>query len=145
MPQKSATYIDFGEDDQCADVRKFIEEAGVRLNLRDMAENPLSAEELNHLFGHNPLAYFVNPAAKDYKKLGLDKEQPERQEMLGILAENPGLLKRPIIKTARLVSVGCNRDKISEMLQISRNGNQIDHINGNRGGRITRRALPAKK
>ena len=145
MPQKSATYFGFGEEDQCADVRKLIEDAGVHLSHRDMAKDPLSPRELVLLFGHNPLSYFINQASKEYTELGLDKRQPDRREMLEILAENPGLLRRPIIQAARLVTVGCNKEKISEMLQIGRNGNQHDEINGNRGGRITRRSLPSKK
>ena len=145
MAQKTATYYGYGDEDQCADLRQFIEDAGIHLLKRDMSKDPLSARELDQLFGHNPLTYFVNPAAAEYTELGLDKQLPERQELLSILAANPGLLRHPIVKSGRLVTVGCNKDKISEMLQISRNGNQIEEVNGNRGGRITRRSLPARK
>jgi len=145
MPQKAVTYIGFGDDVQCTEVRKFIEDAGIHLSFRDLAKTPLSVRELDLLFGHNPITYFVNPAAKEYKKLGLDKQLPERQEMLEILADNPGLLRYPIIKSSRLLTVGCNKEKISEMLQIGRNGNQVNETSGNRGGKINRRALPAKR
>ncbi len=145
MAQKTATYFGIGEEDQCSEVRKLIEDAGIRLRLRDMAKDPLSAKELEDIFGHNPLTYFINPAAKEYEKLQLDKGLPERRDLLEILAANPGLLRRPIIKAARLVTVGCNKEKISEMLQINSNGTQIEEVNGNRGGRITRRSLPSKK
>ena len=144
MPQKTATYYSYGDEDQCTDVRKFIEDAGIHLERRDLAKNPLSVREMDSLFGHNPLTYFINSAAQEYKKLGLDKQPLQRQEMLELLAENQRLLRRPIIKASRLITVGCNKEKISEMLQISRNGNQIEEINGNRG-RITRRALPSRK
>lgn len=145
MAQKTATYFGFGEDDQCVEVRNLIEGAGIRLYVRDMKKDPLSSRELGELFGHNPIAYFVNQAAKEFESLGLDKQLPERPEMLEILAANPGLIKQPIIKAARLVTVGCNKENISLMLQINRNGNQNEEVNGNRGGRITRRSLPSKK
>ena len=145
MAQKTATYISIGEEDQCSELRKLIEDAGIHLDVRDLAKDPMSPRELGALFGHNPLKYFINPAATEYKKLDLDQRQPERQELLEILAENPGLLKRPIIKTSRLVTVGCNMDNISDMLQISRNGGQSDEVNGNRDRRITRRSLPSRK
>lgn len=141
MPQKTATYIGFGDDNQCTEICKLIEDAGIQLNIRDMDKDPLSVRELVFLFGHNPLTYFVNPTAKEYKKLGLDKRQPERQEMLEIIADNPGILKYPIIKTSRLLTVGCNKEKISEMFQLGRNGNQNNEISGNRGGKINRRSL----
>ena len=145
MPQKSATYIGFTADDNGKEIRQLIQDAGIQLDIRDIEKNPLSVRELDDLFGHNPLTYFVNPASKEYTKLGLDGRQPERQEMLEMMAENPGLIRAPIIKTIRLLTAGCNKEKISEMLQISRNGNQAEDTNGNRERRITRRSLPSRK
>jgi len=145
MPQKNATYISFASDERCNDLCKFIEDAGVRLQIRDLEKNPLSVAELDKLFGHNPLTYFINQTSSEYTRLGLDQKQPGRQELLEMMAENPGLLRQPIIKTTRLVTVGYNKDKIAEMLQISRNGEPQEEINSNRGGRIIRRPLPTKK
>ena len=145
MPQKSATYISFASDEHYNDLCKFIVDAGVQLHIRDMEKNPLSVTELDQLFGHNPLTYFINTTSSEYTRLGLDQKQPDRQELLEMMAENPGLLRQPIIKTTRLVTAGYNKDKIAEMLQISRNGEPQQEVSGNRGGRIIRRPLPAKK
>jgi regulatory protein spx len=122
MPQKQATYMSYGTDERCEGIRKFIEDAGIRLIVRDLKKEPLSAEELDHLLGYNPIRDFLNPLAADYTKLGLDKQLPERRELLQIVAEHPDLLRRPIIKTSRLLTVGCDRKAIAAMLQISPNG-----------------------
>ena len=155
MPQKSATFITYGSDERCDEIRKFIEDAGVRVVIRDLSQRPLTVEELDLMFGHNPLSYFVNPASSDFSKLGLDKKMPERREMLQLIAQNPGLLRRPIVRNARLLTVGCNKDKIAEMLQINANGEPIEepnsehkneHRNEHRGGhKVPRRSLPARR
>ena len=158
MPQKSATFITYGHDDRCDEVRKFIEDAGIRVNLRDLGVRPFTVEELDLLFGHNPLSYFLNTASSEYTKLGLDKKMPERREMLHIIAQNPGLLRRPIVRNARLLTVGCNKDKIAEMLQINANGEPIEeggeHKNEHRpehraehrnSHKAPRRSLPTRR
>ena len=146
MPQKTATFFSCEKDEACDELRKYIEDAGIRLIVRDLEKSPMSVRELDQLFGHNPLTYFINPAAEEYARLGLDNELPERGELLQLMADNPGLLRRPIIKTVRLLTVGWNKEKIAEMLQINRNGDGQDEVpDGNRGGKITRRSLPARK
>jgi len=154
MPQKSATFITYGQDDRCDEVRKFIEDAGVRVNLRDLGQRPFTIEELDQMFGHNPMSYFLNPASSEYTKFGLDRKMPERRELLQIIAQNPGLLRRPIVRNARLLTVGCNKDKIAEMLQINANGEALDepneHKNEHRSEhrsshKVPRRSLPTRR
>jgi len=146
MPQRQATYITYGKDDGCDEIRKFIEDAGIALKVRDLMESPPSVQELTQLFGHNPLTYFVNPASEAYSRLGLDKALPERGELLALISANPQLLRCPIIKNTRLLTVGCNKEKIAEMLQIGRNGEAPEETTNHRSsGRITRRALPSRK
>jgi arsenate reductase-like glutaredoxin family protein len=114
--------MSYGADERCEEIRKFIENAGIRLIVRDLKKDPLSPLELEHLFGYNPMRDFLNPLSKEYTNLGLDKQLPERRELLQMIADHPELLRRPIIKTSRLVTVGCDRKAISAMLQIPLNG-----------------------
>lgn len=146
MPQKYATFITYGHDDRCDEIRKFIENAGVRVNLRDLSQHPLSVEELDSMFGHNPMSYFLNTASSEYTKLGLDQKLPERRELLQLISQNPGLLRRPIVRNARLLTVGCNKDKIAEMLQISANGEPLEEPHENKNShKVPRRSLPARR
>ncbi len=145
MPQKTATFMRCGKDDGTDEILKFIEYDGVQLTVRNLKDNPLSAEELDELIGHNPLSYFINQACPEFSELGLDKQMPERKELLSLMAKNPGLVRCPIVKSLRLITVGGSKAKVAEMLQISRKGEQAQESDGNRGGRITRRSLSSRK
>jgi len=145
MPQKRATFMTYGNDERCDEIRKFIEGAGIILDIRDLSKHPLTLDELDHTFGHIPLTYFLNPASNEYARLGLERGLPDRRDLLQLMAENPGLLRRPIVTNARLLTVGCNKDKIAEMLQINRNGEPLEVSNTNKSNRISRRVLPAKR
>jgi arsenate reductase-like glutaredoxin family protein len=123
MPLKRAEFISYGNDTQCEQTQKYIEDAGILLNIRDIGKTPLSEIEIDRLIGHFNLQHFLNPLSAAYKKHGLDKQLPEREEIIRLIAEDHTLLRRPIIRTGRLVTVGCDKKSISDMLQLHANGN----------------------
>lgn len=133
MPPKRAMFITYGNDEQCAETRRFIEDAGVDLDIRDLEKKPFTEDEIRRLVGYFSIEYFLNPLSKSFAKFGLDRELPERHEVIKMMAEDNSLIRRPIIRTNRLFTIGCDRRRISEMLQISMNGRQSaddDHDNG---------------
>ena len=124
MAPKRAQFLTYGDDERCHDTRRFIEDAGVMLDVRDIAEDPLSVHELDRLIGYWDISHFLNRMSDAYTKHGLDKKLPDRDELLDLIAKDHTLLRIPIVKSARLMTVGCDRAKISEMLQISHNGDR---------------------
>lgn len=124
MAVKRATFLTYGSDAQCSEVKQFIEEKGVLLDVRDLETQPLTERELGALIGYFNVSHFVNPFSMEFEKHGLDKGLPSREDVIKLLAEEPALLRRPIIQTGRLMTIGCNRQRITEMLQLSENGNR---------------------
>jgi arsenate reductase-like glutaredoxin family protein len=104
-------------------MQSFIEEAGVALDIRDIEKQPLTDAELSGLLGYINLKHFLNPLSESYDKHGLGERMPSREEVLALIKEDHTLLRRPIIRTKRLVTVGCDKKSIHDMLQLGRNGN----------------------
>lgn len=125
MALKRAKFYTYGEDTLCEEIKKYIEEAGIVLDVRDLAKDPFTRDELTKLIGFLDIKHFLNTTAKEYKTHNLDKQLPEREELIKILSEEPSLVRRPIIQNTRLITVGCDRRKISEMLQLSMNGSNM--------------------
>jgi len=126
MAPKRATFYTYGDFDRCKDIKKYIEDAGIILDVRDIEKHPLSEIEMDKLLGHIPMNHFLNPASPSYAKHKLDEGLPEREELLKLILSDPTLLKRPIVKTIRLVMAGCDKKKIAEMLSIGSNGEVIE-------------------
>ncbi len=122
MAPRRAKFISYGTDQQCDETRRFIEEAGVLLDVREIDKSPLTVRELENLIGHLNVSHFLNTVAASYTKHGLDKKLPDRQDLIKLMVEDHTLLRRPIIKAARLITVGCDKKKISQMLQLNSNG-----------------------
>jgi arsenate reductase-like glutaredoxin family protein len=109
-------------DPGCTEVREFLEQQDLRLQIRDLNDRPLNAEEISGLIRHFNLRHFLNTSSKVYAKNRLDKFLPGRKEIIKMMANDNDLLKKPIIVAGRLMVVGPNRKKIMEMLQIRSNG-----------------------
>ncbi|MBD3257919.1 hypothetical protein GF377_05765 [candidate division GN15 bacterium] len=125
MAQKRASFMTYGSDERSEAIRKFIEDAGVQLQIRDWQQQPPTVDELDRLLGHIPMKYFVNPASPSYEAKKLDEQLPSRGELLQMMADDPSLLRRPIIKTTRLITVGFDKKKIAEMLQLNGDSNTV--------------------
>jgi len=135
MAPKRAKLYSYGGDERCNEIRKFIEEAGILLDVRDLEKQPLTRWELSQLVGNLNLDHFINKASEAYDKHHLDKASLSRNELLDIIAEDNSLLRRPIIQSSRLLTIGCDKKKISEMLQINGSNGHQDNVPDNRGNR----------
>ena len=118
MAPKRATFLCYGDDDICRDTRKLIEESGVILTSRDMQKDPLSEAELDRLVGTLSIAHFVNTLAPAFAKIGWDKGLPSRDEVIAAMAADYTLIRRPIVKASRLITIGADKKRITEMLQV---------------------------
>ena len=132
MALKQAKFLSYGSDEQCAEIKKFIEDAGWTLDYRDIEKKPLTEDELWGIVGHLEASHFLNPASDSFEKYQLAENLPERGKLIKMLAQDHTLLKRPIIRTARLLTVGCDKQKISEMLRLNGEMNSREMGNSHR-------------
>lgn len=94
----------------CQKARKWLEERGVDVTIRDIKlENP-SAEELRTWWTVSglPLKKFFNTSGLQYKALGLKDKLPTmtEEEQLALLSSDGMLVKRPILVGEGFVRVG---------------------------------------
>ena len=94
----------------CQKARKWLEEQGVDVTIRDIKlENP-SAEELRPWWTVSglPLKKFFNTSGLQYKALGLKDKLPTmtEEEQLALLSSDGMLVKRPILVGEGFVRVG---------------------------------------
>lgn len=94
----------------CQKARKWLEEQGVDVTIRDIKlENP-SAEELRTWLTVSglPLKKFFNTSGLQYKALGLKDKLPTmtEEEQLALLSSDGMLVKRPILVGEGFVRVG---------------------------------------
>jgi len=100
----------------------------VLLSIRDIGEKPLTEHELVELIGNLQINHFLNKMSESYLKHHLDQATHGREEIIKLMVSDHTLLRRPIIKSSRLLYIGCDKRKIAEMLQIDANGQAREDI-----------------
>ena len=103
----------------CQKAKKWLDDNGIKYELRDIkAENP-SLEELTLWYKKSglPLKKFFNTSGLLYKSMELKTKLPEMSEddMLGLLATDGMLVKRPLLIGDDFVLVGFKENEWSKI------------------------------
>lgn len=116
----------------CEDAKRFLEDHGVFIKVRDMTRDPLRKQELDALVGFHDPRHYLDPLSPNFSKMKLDETIPSREELMTMVTEHPDLLRHPIVLSGRLMTIGFNRQQMIEMFQltVSDNGSGDDESNG---------------
>ena len=71
----------------------------------------LSVDELDKLIGHRDYRLFLNSRNELYRERGMKENPPSRAEALKLMAENPNLIKRPILVKGREMMLGFDEEE----------------------------------
>jgi len=88
---------------------------GVELEERDYAKQPLSLAELEELFKGADAREYINPKSPAFKNMKLQGKKLSHEQALKLMAQEPNLIKRPLIIAGRRVIAGFNREQLREL------------------------------
>lgn len=89
------------------------DKAASQLIERDYAKKPLTAEEIESIFGEDPIPPFLNTRHAVYKERGLAEKLPARTELIKLIIEEPNLIRRPVTRRGKKVVIGFDKDSLS--------------------------------
>lgn len=81
----------------CRKARALLQELGVPFAERDMSKQPLSGAEVRALIGERDLKPFLNFRNEMYRERGMKANPPSQEEAIALMAENPNLIRRPLL------------------------------------------------
>jgi len=91
-------------------------ELGVELDERDYGKQPLSVAELRELLGGRDARDYINPKSPTFKSLGLKDKTLSAEQALKLMAEEPNLIKRPLVIAGKTIVAGFDRDRLRQVL-----------------------------
>ena len=104
----------------CQKAKKWLDAHGIQAQVRDIREQPPTAEELSAWQEKSglPLKKFFNTSGLQYKALGLKDKLPEmsEEEQLRLLSTDGMLVKRPLLIGEDFVAVGFREEQWKELL-----------------------------
>ena len=89
----------------------------VELEERDYARTPLDVAELKDLFkGHDPRD-FLNAKSPAFKAMGLRGKTLTAEQAFKLMAQEPNLIRRPLVVVGREIIAGLDRDRLKQALR----------------------------
>src|SRR5699024_11648901 len=85
---------------------------------RNIFSEPLSLDEIKEILRmtEDGTDEIISTRSKVFQQLDVDIDQLPLKELFGLIQENPGLLRRPIILDEKRLQVGDNEDEIRRFL-----------------------------
>jgi len=114
-PGKKVQFLQKPNCTTCRKARKFMEGKGFQLYFRDLAKDRLSASELEKLIGNRDHTEFLNTRNEVYRRNKMKDNPPSRQDALRMMAEEPNLIRRPVILAGGRVVLGFDKDGIARL------------------------------
>jgi arsenate reductase (glutaredoxin) len=99
----------------CRKARHYMEKRGYQLYFRDLAKDRLSPEELEKLIGDRDYKDFLNTRNQRYRKENMKENPPSRQQAVQMMAEEPNLIRRPVIVGGGRVVLGFDQEGIARI------------------------------
>lgn len=89
----------------------------MELELRDLDKQRLTVEELDALIGKRNYKLFLNPRNEMYRERNMKEAPPSRAEALKLMAENPNLIRRPVVIRGKEIVLGFDEPALKRLLK----------------------------
>jgi arsenate reductase-like glutaredoxin family protein len=90
-------------------------EKGVELDEHDLGKDRLTAEQLDALIGRRNYIDFLNPRNELYRQRKMKEHPPVRDEALKLMAQEPNLIRRPIVIRGGQMVLGYDEEGLRKL------------------------------
>lgn len=100
----------------CRKARSFLRDKGIAFEEVDL-RGGLSVEELDRLIGDRDYTQFLNPRHKLYRERNMKEKPPSRAEALRLMAQDPDLIRRPLLVKGKRVVAGFSPEEFERLVR----------------------------
>ncbi|KAF1302092.1 transcriptional regulator Spx [Enterococcus saccharolyticus] len=102
----------------CRKARAWLQEHQISFVERNIFSEPLNISELKSILQmtEDGTEEIISTRSKVFQKLNMDLDELPLKDLLTLVQENPGLLRRPIMIDEKRLQVGFNEDEIRRFL-----------------------------
>lgn len=100
----------------CRKARAWLQEHEIPFKERNIFSEPLEELKAILIMTEDGTEEIISTRSKVFQKLNMDLDELPLQDLLELVQENPGLLRRPIMIDEKRLQVGFNEDEIRRFL-----------------------------
>jgi arsenate reductase-like glutaredoxin family protein len=99
---------------------RFFKERGVSFQSVDLKRKPMAPAEIGRFLSRFGMASLLDVEGKSYVDQGLKYLKVTESELLGKIERDPGLLRLPLVRAEKILSVGRDEESWKAMLASAR-------------------------
>ena len=92
-------------------------ELGAELESRDLGKERLTEAELEGLIGDRDYREFLNSRNELYRERKMKENPPSRTEAIRLMAEEPNLIRRPLVIRGGRIILGLDEEAYKKILK----------------------------
>ncbi|TCT22412.1 regulatory protein spx [Melghiribacillus thermohalophilus] len=102
----------------CRKAKAWLEEHNIAYKERNIFSEPLTVDEVKGILRmtEDGTDEIISTRSKAFQKLHVNLDQLPLKDLIRLIQDNPGLLRRPIILDEKRLQVGYNEDEIRRFL-----------------------------
>ncbi|MCA1038409.1 transcriptional regulator SpxA [Bacillus infantis] len=102
----------------CRKAKAWLEEHQIEYTERNIINEPLTVEEIKSILRmtENGTEEIISTKSKAYQQLDMEIDSLPLKELYQLIADNPQMLRRPIIMDEKRLQVGYNDEEIRSFL-----------------------------
>jgi arsenate reductase len=101
----------------CRKAKAYLEKLGVDLELRSLDKQKLSKTELDELIGERDHKEFLSSRNELYRTRNMKDHPPTRPEAIRLMAEEPNLIRRPVVMRGKRIVLGYDEAAYKELVK----------------------------
>lgn len=103
----------------CKQAEAILNKSKLTVTKRDLFKQPLAADEIAELYRRIdvPVKEMTSTRSRPYQALKLADQELSDDDLIGLMALHPALIRRPVIVTETSYMVGFNRLKLESLVE----------------------------
>jgi Spx/MgsR family transcriptional regulator len=115
MPKAKIRFIEKPTCTTCRKAKAYLEKLGVELEPRTLDKQKLTKDELNELIGERDYKQFLSTRNDLYRERNMKERPPTRTQAIALMAENPNLIRRPVVIRGKRLVLGYDEEAYKEI------------------------------
>ena len=117
MPKAKIKFLQKPTCSTCRKARAYLEKLGADLELRSLDKQKLSKVELDELIGEHDHKQFLSSRNELYRTRNMKDYPPTRAEAIRLMAEEPNLIRRPVVMRGKRLVLGYDEDAYKQLVK----------------------------
>ena len=101
----------------CRKAKAYLEKLGAEIESRRLDKQKLSKAELDEIIGDRDYTSFLSARNELYKAKNMKDYPPTRAQAIALMAENPNLIRRPLVMRGHRLVIGYDEQAYKEIVK----------------------------